>query len=156
MWNRLIVIAGAVAVLVVVPVVVLAATSGGGSPLDHQRFAWRTGDITTTSTTLHNVPGLSALVCARGAVSAAVSVTAEGAPFALTVRLDDGPQLRPGTVQFTGGRNDSKAYTWVGGVGPFEANDNHAFAVQWKSVTGGPVTIHKATFDLLYKRGTQC
>jgi hypothetical protein len=151
-----IIVAAAVTVLVAVPLVVMAATGGAGSRLDHQRFTWRTGDLTTTSKTLRNVPGLNMLVCARGAVSAHVSVTAEGAPFALTVRMDDGPQLRPGTVQFAGGRNDSTAYTWVRGVGPFEANDNHAFAVQWKSVTGGPVTLHKATFDLLYKKGSQC
>jgi hypothetical protein len=135
---------------------VLAASGGGGGRLDHQRFTFRTGDITTTSTTLHEVPGLGTVVCARGAVTAAVSVTAEGASFAMTVRVDDGPMLHPGVVRFAGGRNDSTAYSWVRGVGPFEANDNHAFSVQWKSVTGGPVTIHKATLDLLFKKGTQC
>ena len=154
--RKWIIVVAILTAVVAVPFAVLAAAAGGGSRVDHQRFAWRTGDITTTSTTLHNVPGLSGLVCARGAVSALVSVTSEGAPFAMTVRLDDGPQLRPGVVRFAGGRTDSTAYTWVRGVGPFEANDNHAFAVQWKSVTGGPVTMHKATFDLLYKKGTQC
>jgi hypothetical protein len=145
-----------VVVVVAVPLVVMAATGGGGSRLDHQRSKFRTGAITTTSKTLHDVAGLSALICARGVVSANVSVTAEGAPFALTVRLDNGPQLRPGVVPFAGGRKDSTAYTWIRSVGPFEANDNHLFSVQWKSMTGGPVTLHKATVDLLYKKGTQC
>jgi hypothetical protein len=151
-----IIVVAVAAALVAVPLVVMAATGGTGSRLDHQRFTWRMGDITTTSTTLHNVPGLSMLVCARGAVSANVSVTAEGGAFALTVRMDDGPQLRPGPVPFAPSHGVSTAYTWVRGVGPFEASDNHAFAVQWKSMTGAPVTLHKATFDLLYKKGSQC
>ena len=156
MRTRLIVVAATVAALVTVPLVVIASTGGGGGRLDHQRFKFRTGDITTTSKVLHDVPGLSAiLVCARGGVSAAVSVTAQGAPFALTVRIDDGPMMHPGVVRFPRGTN-SAAYTWVRSVGPFEANDGHSFAVQWKSMTGAPVTMHKATVDLLFQDGRRC
>jgi hypothetical protein len=158
MRRRLIVVAVTMIVLVAVPLGVLAAVvGGGGGRLDHQRFKFRTGDITTTGTSLHDIPGLSGmLVCARGGLSVSVSVTAGGAPFALTVRIDNGPMMHPGVVRFAGGGADSASYNWVRSVGPFEGSDGHSFAVQWKSVTGGPVTLHKATMDLLFQDGTQC
>jgi hypothetical protein len=154
-----IVVAVVVAVLVTVPLVVMAASGGGTGRLDHQRFKFRTGEIATRSRDFHDVPGLNGmLVCARRGLSATVSVTAKGAPFSLLVRVDNGPTLQPGPVRFagSGAATTSASYTWVGGVGPFEASDGHSFAVQWRSVTGGQVIMRKATFDLLFQDGTQC
>ena len=157
MRRRLFVITVSVMALLVVPLVVVASTGGGGGRLDHQRFKFRTGDITTSSRTFHDVPGLNGLlVCARRGVSATVSTTTSGAPFALVVRVDDGPVLHLGPVRFPAAPSLSGSYTWVGTVGPFEANDGHAFSVQWKSLSGRPVTLHKATFGLLFQDGTLC
>jgi hypothetical protein len=153
--RRLVIAAAIVTLLVSAPLVVMAASGGSGGRLDRQRFGFFRGVITTRSTTFHDIPGAnSGLICARGAVSANVSVTASGGPFALLVRVDNGLVLHPGAVRFSGGAIDSTSYTWVGGVGPFEANDHHSFAVQWKSVTGRPVTLRKAVIDVLYRRGT--
>ena len=155
MSRRLVIGAAIVMVLVSVPLAVMAASGGSGGALDRQRFGFFRGVITTRSTTFHNIPGAtSGLICARGAVSAVVSVTASGGPFALLVRVDDGPVLHPGAVRFAGGGIDSTSYTWVGAVGPFEANDHHSFAVQWKSATGQPVTLRKAVIDVLFRNGT--
>ena len=156
MNRRLMIVAASVALLLAAPLAVLASSGGGGGRLDRQRFGFFRGVITTRSTTFHDVPGASGLICARGGVSAAVSVTTSGGPFALLVRIDNGPVLHPGAVRFSGGRIDSTAYTWVGAVGPFEASDHHSFAAQWKSVTGRQVTLRKAVIDVLYQKGTAC
>jgi hypothetical protein len=146
----------AVALLVTVPLAVMAASGGGAGRLDHQRFKFRVGDITTSSKTFHDVQGLSRLfVCARRAVSATVSVTARGGPFALRVNIDDDGNLHPGQARFQAGRHASSfSYTFVGAVGPFEADDGHSFAVQWRSVTGAPVEMRRGTVDLLFQDGS--
>ena len=153
--RKRLVIPAAIAVLVAsAPLAVMAASGGAGGAVDRQRFGFFRGVITTRSTTFHNVRGANTgLICARGPLSAAVSVTTSGAAFALLVRVDDGPVLHPGAVRFSGGGIDSTSYTWVGGVGPFEANDHHSFALQWKSATGSPVTMRKAVIDVFYKKG---
>src|SRR5438105_3855469 len=96
MGKRLVVPA-AIAVLVAsAPLAVMAASGRAGGGLDRQRFGFTRGVITTRSTTFHNVPGATTgVICARGPLSAAVSVTTSGGAFALLVRVDDGPFLHP-------------------------------------------------------------
>jgi len=153
--SKRLVVPAAIAVLVAsAPLAVMAASGRAGGGLDRQRFGFTRGVITTRSTTFHNVPGATTgVICASGPLSAAVSVTTSGGAFALLVRVDDGPFLHPGAVRFSGGGIDSTSYTWVGGVGPFEANDNHSFALQWKSANGRAVTLRKAVIDVFYRKG---
>jgi len=40
-------------------------------------------------------------------------------------------------------------------LGPFEADDHHAFDVEWRSPTGAETTLERGTFNLKYERGTQ-
>jgi hypothetical protein len=155
MSKRLVVPVAIMVLLASAPLAVMAASGGAGGRLDRQRFGFFRGVVSTKSTTFHNVPGATTgLICARGGLSASVSVTASGGAFALLVRVDNGPVMHPGAVRFAGGGIDSTSYTWVGGVGPFEANDHHSFALQWKSVSGRRVTLRKAVIDVLYRRGT--
>jgi len=53
------------------------------------------------------------------------------------------------------GPHDSFSFTFVNSVGPFEANDNHSFDVEWRSPTGAATTLERGTFNLRYQRGTQ-
>jgi hypothetical protein len=155
MGKRIVIAVAVTALVMGVPIAVLAASGGGKGALDHQRFKFREGDITTTSQGFHDVLGLSGiLVCAKAGVSVSVSATVRGGPVALRVKIDDGPTMHPGQARFDPGVGTSSfAYTWVNQVGTFEGSDGHAFDVQWRSATGAPVTMDRATVDILFQDG---
>jgi hypothetical protein len=63
--------------------------------------------------------------------------------------------MKPGVARFVPNGTESFSYAFVGNTGPFEANDNHGFSVQWRSPTGVPVTMINGALNLLYQQGTQ-
>jgi hypothetical protein len=147
-----------VVLLVTVPIVVLAATGGGSGRTDRQRFRFRTGSISTSSTTWHDVPGLSGvLICAIKEVSATASVNVAGAPALFRVQVDTAAVFHPGAARFNpppGGVIESFSYTFVDSVGTFEGSDGHAISLQWRSVTGGRVTMTRGDVNLIFQSGT--
>ena len=151
-------VAGAVvALLAVTPVAVLAARGVFGGALERQSAAWTTTAVTASGTAWRNVPGLALTRCSDNQVTAMVSVTVSGAPVLFRVVIDGVPEapMRPGSARFVPSANESFTFTFVGRVAPFEADDTHRFAVQWRSGSGAPVTLHRGVLNLLYERGSQ-
>jgi hypothetical protein len=135
--------------------VAIALTIDNGSRLDHQRAKASGAPATTSSTSWRDLPGLgNMLICARGRVAAIVSVDVTGAPVALRVSLDAGPTLRPSSAKFDPSAfSTSFSFTFTAVVGPFEGLDDHSFDVQWRSLTGAPVTFRRGDVDLLFREG---
>ncbi|HEY2174501.1 MAG TPA: hypothetical protein VGH85_11905 [Mycobacteriales bacterium] len=147
---------GVILVAVAIPAVAFAATGGFSSALDQQSSRWTTTAVTTSSTTFATVPGLSGpTICSQHQVTATVSVQLDGGPVGLQVRQDGGGLMQPGAVRFVpAGAQDSVSFTFVQNTGPFENNDHHSFAVEWRSVTGAPVKLVKGDLNLQYETGT--
>ena len=155
--RKLIVPIVAAAGVLAIPAAVLAASGGTSSSLDLQASKFTTSTATTSSKTFHTIPGLSGLtICALHQVTATLSVELNGAPASFQVRVDGGGTMQPGAIRFVpAGPHDSFAFTFVNPVGPFEANDNHGFDVEWRSPSGAATTLERGTFNLQYERGTQ-
>jgi hypothetical protein len=149
--------AGALVILAAVPAAVLAATGVFGSDLDHQASRWTTTAATTSSKSWRNVPRLVLVRCTLHQVTASVSVTVSGAPVEFRVIIDSVTEapMKPGPARFVPSGSESFSYDFVGRTGPFEADDSHAFNVQWRSPTGGAVTLRRGVLNLLFQNGTQ-
>jgi hypothetical protein len=147
----------AAATVLGVPAAVLAASGGSSSSMDLQASKFTTTKATTSSKTFRPIKGLSGLtICALHQVTATLSVELNGAPARFQVRVDGGGTMAPGSIRFVpAGPHDSFSFTFVQSVGPFEANDNHGFEVEWRSPTGAATTLERGTFNLQYQRGTQ-
>jgi hypothetical protein len=154
--RRSFVFLGVLLVLAAVPVVVFAATGVFGGALDRQSARWTTTSATTSSTSWRNVPGLSIRRCTINQVTVMVSVTLNGAPALFRVIMDGVPEapLKPGTARFVPDGTESFSYAFVGRTAPFEADDTHAFNVQWRSPSGLPVTLVRGDLNLLFQQGT--
>jgi hypothetical protein len=148
---------GAVVILAATPAAVLAATGVFGSDLDHQSARWTTTAATTSSKNWRNVPRLVLVRCTLHQVTASVSVTVSGAPVEFRVIIDGVPEapMKPGPARFVPSGTESFSYDFVGRTAPFEADDSHAFNVQWRSPTGGNVTLRRGVLNLLFQNGTQ-
>ena len=157
--RRPLVIAAAAAALVLGTAGgVLAATGSASSGLDLQAVRFTSTAASTSSPAFRNIPGLAGLtICARGQVTAVLSVELDGArPAGLQVLVDGGPVAQPGAVRFVpAGAHDSGSFAFIQVVGPFEANDHHTFDAQWRSPAGGRVALERGTVTLLYAKGTQ-
>ena len=137
--------------------IALAALTGGSlsGGLDRQRARFATGSRTTSATSFNTIQRLSTTICSVGEVSATLSVNVEGGPIRFRVLQDGGPVMKPGAARFTPGAGvHSFSYTFVNNTGPFEANDNHSFEVQWRS-EGTPVTLTAGDLNLQFERGSQ-
>jgi hypothetical protein len=155
--RRIFIIVLAAAAALGIPAAVLAASGGSSSSMDLQASKFTTTTATTSSKTFRPVPGLSGLtICALQQVTATLSVELSGAPAGFQIRVDGGGTMSPGAIRFVpAGPHDSFSFTFVQAVGPFEANDNHGFGVEWRSPTGAATTLERGTFNLQYQRGTQ-
>jgi hypothetical protein len=155
--RRLLIFLGVLLLVAAVPVVVLAATGTFNGGLERQSAKWTTTSVTTSSTAWRNVPGLGLTRCTRNQVTAMLSVTVSGGPVRFRAIIDGVPEapMRPGPARFVPSGSESFSYTFVGNTGPFEADDTHAFNIQWQSPTGAPVTLLRGALNLLFKRGTQ-
>ncbi|MDQ3890494.1 MAG: hypothetical protein M3312_08085 [Actinomycetota bacterium] len=142
----------------------MAATGRLGSRVDRQRAAWRTTAVSTSSTTWHTIPGLAFAgtrpICATGEVSVSVNLNLDGAPVLVRVRMANAAvvlSLRPGRARFVPGPGEtSHSYTFVGRAGGFEADDRQSVRVQWRSPSGGVVTLTRGVVNVLFQRGTNC
>jgi hypothetical protein len=150
---------GALLVLVVVtPVAVLAATNHNfNGATERQSAKWTGGSPKTSGTGWHNVPGLSLNKCTLNEVSETVTLTVSGGPVRFRGVIDGVPEapMKPGIVRFVPDGKESVSYTFVANTGPFEANDNHRFDIQWQSPSGAPVTLHAGAVNLVFKAGNQ-
>jgi hypothetical protein len=153
--RRLFVLVGIAAIAAVAPLAVLAGTGTFGGALDRQAAKWRTNDATTASKRWRDVPGLFRTRCTLHQVTAMLSATVRGGPVRFRILIDDGGSMKPGVARFVPNGTESFSYVFVGNTGPFEANDNHRFSVQWRSPSGVPVTMINGALNLLYQQGTQ-
>jgi hypothetical protein len=143
--------------LVSIPIAVIAVELSKGSRLDHQVADVRSAPVTTSSTSWVNVPGLQLDVCAKGWTSATVSAVVSGAAPVYFRVLADGvpPLMSPPSARFVSGAGmNSFSFTFVGRMGTFEGSDGHLFDVQWRSPTGGAVTFHRGTMNILFGEGS--
>ncbi len=103
------------------------------------------------------MPGLSITRCTVNQVTAMVNVTLEGGPARFRVVIDDVPEapMIPDSARFRPQGIESFSFDFVRGVHPFEADDTHHFAVQWRSGNGTPVTLRQGMLNLLFEDGTQ-
>jgi hypothetical protein len=155
--RRILTIAGAVVLLAAIPAVVIAASGVFGGALDRQAGRWTTTSATTSSTNWRNVPRLSLTRCTRNQVTAMLSATLSGAPVQFRAIIDGVPEapMQPGTARFDPEGTESFSYNFVGPTAPFEADDTHSFAIQWRSPTGNAVTMQRGVLNLLFQSGTQ-
>ena len=136
------------------------ALQRNGSPVDHQLVTFHSNPVTTSSTKWTNVPQFTRLpVCVRDGTdfSATVTVNARGGPVAFRM-YDFGAVLSPRKVQFDPTEvTPSFSFTVVGILGTIENDDIHKLNLQWKSVTGDPVTLTSAAVRFLWTRaGADC
>lgn len=155
--RRLLAAAAVLATLVAVPVAVLAANGNFNGPVELQVARWTDNTATISDTKWHNLPALSLTRCTRNQVTETISVTVSGAPVTFRVLIDtitEAP-MKPGVARFVPNGTESFSFTFVGNTGPFEANDNHRFDLQWRSPSGGTATLHRGAMNLLYRQGLQ-
>jgi len=156
--RRTAVVLGALLLAVAAPLAVYAAVNHSFSgSADRQAAKWTTRSPTISGGAWHNIPGLSMTKCTLHEVSETVTVKVSGGPVRLRAVIDDVPEasMKPGVVRFVPSGRESVTYTFVGNTGPFEANDNHRFDIQWQSPSGVPVTLHGAAANLLFHKGRQ-
>ena len=155
--RKAFVVAGVVVIAAAVPLVVLAARGNFSGNLDLQKARWTTTAASTSSTQWRNVPGLGRVAaCTLNQVTATLSVTVGGAPVKFRAIIDSVPEapMRPGTARFVPNGDESFSFTWVANTGPFEDDDSHVFGIQWRSPTGGTVSLYRGALNLLYQAGT--
>jgi hypothetical protein len=155
--RKFLVGAALVGLVAATPLVVLAARGNLSGNLDLQKARWTTTAVSTSSSQWRNLPGLARLpACTLNQVSATLSVTIGGAPARFRVIIDSVPEapMKPGPARFVPDGQESFSYTFVGNTGPFEDDDSHVFGVQWRSPTGGRVSLYRGALNLLYQAGT--
>jgi hypothetical protein len=156
--RRLLLAAGALVLLIAAPVAVYAAQSHNFTGSAQRQYArWTAGPATISGTHWHNVPGLSITRCTVKEVAETVTLTVSGGPIRLRAVIDTVTEapLKPGKLRFVPSGTESATFTFVGNTGPFEANDNHRFDIQWRSPTGRSIKLHGAVANLVFQRGTQ-
>jgi hypothetical protein len=137
-----------VGALVAVPAIVLAGFDS--SPVEFQLFRQTTTQVSTSNQSYRDIANLSNVIfCTTDAVvTGSVNLTMKGAPVEIRLRIDDNFNLAEPPAQFDpAGRNRSFSYEFVRdlagtGVG-------HAFDVEWRSPTGGKVTLLRG--DVIYR-----
>ena len=156
--RRLLLAAGALALLIAAPVAVYAAQSHNFTGSAQRQYArWTAGPATISGTQWHNVPGLSISRCTVKEVAETVTLTVSGGPIRLRGVIDSVTEapMKPGKLRFVPSGTESATFTFVANTGPFEANDNHRFDIQWRSPTGRTIKLHGAVANLVFQRGTQ-
>jgi hypothetical protein len=147
-----------IATLVAIPPALIAHPGSRGSGLDRQVLKYRERNAATSSTKWSNLPGIGRFhICAVNEVSAQVNLVLRGAPVRIRIRIDGADELiaHPGPVTFRPGPGRLFSFTFAEHVAPFEAEDFHAFEIQWRSPTGERVVLKQGMVNLLFERGFQ-
>jgi hypothetical protein len=156
--RRRLFLALAVALLVVAaPLAVIAANKNFNGEAERQSAKWTTGGGTISGTAWRNVPGLGITKCTLNEVSETATLTVSGGPVRFRAVIDgvfEAP-MKPGVLRFVPDGTESVTYTFVANTGPFEADDDHRFDLQWQSPTGATVTLHAGAVNLVFQKGTQ-
>jgi hypothetical protein len=127
--------------------------------VDYQALGWQTEDVATTSTTFEEVSGLSYVEACDPtlAASATVSMTLSGAAAEVRVALVNGRgkrlgTLAPGVTTFDPGAAPTQSFSYVFVQPPFRWPRHAFFSAQWRSPTGGEVTMTSGSLRILYDR----
>jgi hypothetical protein len=154
-WMRTVSVGVVVALVTVMGWAAFAKSNGGTTPVRCIDTRWRSGEITTTSTTFQKVPGLVDSPGSIFPIQIDVSATVSGAPVEFRVlNTNVGAQTdvsRPGRTRFVpadAGKN-AFSYQWI------EPNQQGALHVtdlrlQWRSTTGGAVHLWNGDMSVTY------
>ena len=155
--RRLFLILGVSLVIVATPVAVFAANHNFNGAAERQSAKWTTSGGLISGTGWHNVPGLGITRCTVREVSETATLTVSGGPVRFRAVIDGVPEapMKPGIVRFVPNGKESVTYAFVANTGPFEADDDHRFDLQWKSPTGAAITLHAGSVNLVFQAGTQ-
>ena len=142
---------------VAAPVAVIAANQNFNGAAERQSAKWTSNGATISGRSWHNVPGLGVTKCTRNEVSETATLTVSGGPVRFRAVIDGVPEapMKPGALRFVPHGKESVTYTFVANTGPFEADDDHRFDLQWQSPTGATITLHAGAVNLVFQRGTQ-
>ena len=142
---------------VAAPVAVIAANQNFNGAAERQSAKWTSNGATISGRSWHNVPGLGVTKCTRNEVSETATLTVSGGPVRFRAVIDGVPEapMKPGALRFVPHGTESVTYTFVANTGPFEADDDHRFDLQWQSPTGATITLHAGAVNLVFQRGTQ-
>jgi len=155
--RRLFLLLGVSLLIVATPVAVFAANHNFSGAADRQSAKWTTSGGSISGTGWHNVPGLGITRCTVREVSETATLTVSGGPVRFRAVIDGVPEapMKPGIVRFVPNGKESVTYAFVANTGPFEADDDHRFDLQWKSPTGAAITLHAGSVNLVFQAGTQ-
>jgi hypothetical protein len=155
--RRLFLLLGVSLLTVTAPVAVIAANRSFNGAAERQSAKWTTNGATISGTNWRNVPGLGVTKCTLNEVSETATLTVSGGPVRFRAVIDGVPEapMKPGVLRFVPNGTESVTYTFVANTGPFEADDDHRFDLQWQSPTGATITLHAGAVNLVFQKGTQ-
>ena len=155
--RRLFLALGVSLLVVAAPVAVIAANQNFSGNTERQSAKWTTNGGTISGSAWKDVPGLGMTKCTRNEVSETATLTVSGGPVRFRVVTDGVPEapMKPGVVRFVPKGTESVTYTFVANTGPFEADDDHRFDLQWRSPTGATIRLHAGAVNLVFQKGTQ-
>jgi hypothetical protein len=155
--RRLFLLLGVSLLVVAAPVAVFAANHNFNGAAERQSAKWTTSGGSISGTGWHNVPGLGITRCTVREVSETATLTVSGGPVRFRAVIDGVPEapMKPGIVRFVPNGKESATFAFVANTGPFEADDDHRFDLQWKSPTGATITLHQGAVNLVFQAGTQ-
>jgi hypothetical protein len=154
--RKLVVLVAATALIAGLGLVAFAQTGRGlPTPVNCMDTVWRTGDVSTSSTSFTTVAGLTDSPSSVFPISIDVSALVSGAPVEFRIlSTNAGSQTRaskPGRTRFvpTGGGPDSFSYQWI------EPNQSAAVHVidlrlQWRSPSGRAVHLDGGDMAVTY------
>ncbi len=155
--RRLFLLLGVSLLIVAAPVAVFAANHNFNGAAERQSAKWTTSGGSISGTRWHNVPGLGITRCTVREVTETATLTVSGGPVRFRAVIDGVPEapMKPGIVRFVPHGKESVTYTFVANTGPFEADDDHRFDLQWQSPSGSTIRLHGGAVNLVFQAGTQ-
>ena len=155
--RRLFLLLGVSLLIVAAPVAVFAANHNFNGAAERQSAKWTTSGGSISGTRWHNVPGVGITRCTVREVTETATLTVSGGPVRFRAVIDGVPEapMKPGIVRFVPHGKESVTYTFVANTGPFEADDDHRFDLQWQSPSGSTIRLHRGAVNLVFQAGTQ-
>ena len=118
--------------------------------ISHQAMVSRGGGRTTSERRFFAIPRLHLERANRGVASATLTIEVGGGPVEFKV-TEDGSGMAPGPFTFrpTEGRPDSVSFTFASPKP--KRVDCREYDVLWRSPSGKPVTLHRASLVVTYR-----